>query len=73
MLLGLALFSNLANALRFTPGYRRTNERIRAPEHCERIVFKLHNTRAYRRVAGWRALCPAKGVTDQARPCAARG
>jgi len=26
------------------------------------------NARAYGRAAGWRALCPAKGVTDKARP-----
>ena len=28
-----------------------------------------HNARAYRRAAGWCDLCPAKGVTDKARPC----
>lgn len=31
------------------------------------------NARAYRRAAGWRDLCLAKGVTDQTRPSTARG
>jgi hypothetical protein len=31
-----------------------------------------HNARDHRRAAGWRDLCPAKGVTDQARPTEAR-
>lgn len=42
------------------------------PEPCDEPHVPP-NARAYRRAAGWRDLCLAKGVTDQTRPSTARG